>query len=287
MTTDQWYNNLYGPGNCYDQTVDCYNRGINEICSAADNFCYQQVENLYDIYLGRDEYDFRELEPDPFPPTFYIDYLNTDSVQAAIGAYVNFSESSTPVGNAFGSTGDDDREIGTVEALKALIKQGVKLVMYFGDADYNCNWLGGQVVAGEVNATGYTDAGFMNISSSDGVVHGQVRQSGTFAFVRIYESGHEVPFYQPLVALEVLNRTIHGLDIETGMTSVNSTYRTSGPKVSSYQEGNATVQMEVVDTDEVYNTTTAQPQNGTSTRKRMKRDFETVKGRGWLAADEK
>ncbi|KAI1611383.1 carboxypeptidase D [Exophiala viscosa] len=284
---DQWYNNLYGPGNCYDQTVDCYNSGLNEICSAADNFCYEEVEYLYDIYLGRDEYDFRELVPDPFPPEFYVDYLNTDSVQAAIGAYVNFTESSTPVGNAFGSTGDDDREIGTVEALKALIKQGVKLVMYFGDADYICNWLGGQVVAGEVNATGYTDAGFVNISSSDGVVHGQVRQSGTFAFVRIYESGHEVPFYQPLVALEMLNRTIHGLDIETGMTSVGASYRTSGPKASTYQEGNATVQMEVVDTDEVYNTTTSQPQNGTSTKKRTKRDFETVKGRGWLVSDEK
>ncbi|KAK4948158.1 hypothetical protein LTR10_013213 [Elasticomyces elasticus] len=284
---DQWYNNLYGPGNCYDQTVDCYARGIDEICSAADNFCFQEVENLYDIYLGRDEYDFRELEPDPFPPTFYIDYLNTDSVQAAIGAYVNFTESSTPVGNAFGSTGDDDREIGTVEALKALIAKGVKLVMYFGDADYNCNWLGGQVVAGEVNATGYTDAGFVNISSTDGVVHGQVRQSGTFAFVRIYESGHEVPFYQPLVALEVLNRTIYGLDIETGMTSVGASYRTSGPTVSTYQEGNATVQMEVVPVDDVYNTTTAQPQNGTSSRKRMKRDYETVKGRGWLITDEK
>ncbi|KIV81081.1 hypothetical protein PV11_08531 [Exophiala sideris] len=284
---DQWYNNLYGPGNCYDQTVDCYARGIDEICSAADNFCFQEVENLYDIYLGRDEYDFRELEPDPFPPTFYIDYLNTDSVQAAIGAYVNFTESSTPVGNAFGSTGDDDREIGTVEALKALIAKGVKLVMYFGDADYNCNWLGGQVVAGNVNATGYADAGFVNISSTDGVVHGQVRQSGTFAFVRIYESGHEVPFYQPLVALEVLNRTIYGLDIETGMTSVGASYRTSGPKVSTYQEGNATVQMEVVPVDDVYNTTTAQPQNGTSSRKRMKRDFETVKGRGWLVTDEK
>lgn len=34
---------------------------------AADNFCYAEVENLYDVYLKRDEYDVRELTPDPFP----------------------------------------------------------------------------------------------------------------------------------------------------------------------------------------------------------------------------
>ncbi|KAK5452386.1 hypothetical protein LTS15_007452 [Exophiala xenobiotica] len=308
---DQWYNNLYGPGNCYDQTVDCNERGINEICTAADNFCLAQVENLYDIYLGRDEYDFRYLMPDPFPPTYYVDYLNTGKVQAAIGAYVNYTESNSAVGSAFGTTGDDDREIGTVEALKKLLARGVKLVMYFGDADYNCNWLGGQVVASHVNATGYGAAGFVNISSSDGVVHGQVRQSGDFAFVRIYESGHEVPFYQPLVALEVLNRTVLGVDVATGKKKVGgmgSGYRTSGPKVSTYHEGNATVQFDVVPTDAVYNVTTAMPQNGTTgggggggemsnkkkkkqkqkqkRRKRTKRDFVTAKKGRWVLMDE-
>ncbi|KAL6245586.1 hypothetical protein RBB50_007585 [Rhinocladiella similis] len=305
---DQWYNNLYGPGNCYDQTVDCNARGINEICTAADNFCLNQVENLYDIYLGRDEYDFRYLMPDPFPPTYYVDYLNTESVQAAIGAYVNYSESNSAVGNAFGSTGDDDREIGTVEALKKLLARGVKLVMYFGDADFNCNWLGGQVVASHVNASGYADAGFVNISTSDGVVHGQVRQSGSFAFVRIYESGHEVPFYQPLVSLEMLNRTMHGFDIATGKTKVDKNYKTSGPKVSSYHEGNATVQFDVVPESAVYNVTTSSPQNGTSSsseegsrrrmakskskknkrskRLRTKRDLLNAKEKRWVLLDD-
>lgn len=30
-TKDQLYNAMYGPGNCYDRTLDCYNRGINEV----------------------------------------------------------------------------------------------------------------------------------------------------------------------------------------------------------------------------------------------------------------
>lgn len=115
---DQWYLNLYGKGNCYDQTLDCNTRKIDSICTAADNFCYEQVENLYDIYLERDEYDFRYMMPNPFPPIYYVDYLNTAEVQEAIGAYVNFTESNAAVSGAFGATGDDDREIGVMAALK-------------------------------------------------------------------------------------------------------------------------------------------------------------------------
>ncbi|KIX05720.1 uncharacterized protein Z518_03692 [Rhinocladiella mackenziei CBS 650.93] len=261
---DQMYNNLYGAGNCYEQTVDCNTRGINEICSAADNFCYQQVEYLYDIYLERDEYDFRYLTPNPFPPAYYVDYLNTERVQAAIGAYVNYTEFSSAVGNAFASTGDDDREIGTVAALRDVLAADVSVTMYFGDADYNCNWLGGQVVADHVNATGYSSAGFTNITTSDGIVHGQVKQSGKFAFVRIYESGHLVPFFQPLVALEMVERVIAGKDIATGKASVGASYRTRGTKLSTFQEGNATVQFDVTPMDNVYNTTTNMPQNATA-----------------------
>lgn len=43
--------------------------------------------------------------PDPFPPRFYVDYLNTPKVQSAIGAYVNFSEFSPTTGDAFATTG--------------------------------------------------------------------------------------------------------------------------------------------------------------------------------------
>jgi carboxypeptidase C (cathepsin A) len=30
----------------------------------------------------------------------------------------------------------------------------------------------------------------------DGTEYGEVRQYGNFSFARIYESGHEVPYYQ-------------------------------------------------------------------------------------------
>ena len=52
------------------------------------------------------------------------------------------------------------------------------------------NWLGGEVVSNEVGQPGFQYSGYTNVSTSDGIVHGQVKQSGAFSFVRIYESGH-------------------------------------------------------------------------------------------------
>lgn len=134
------YNALYAPGGCVEQTQNCYKTGDNDICGKADGFCAFFVEYELGRYANRDEYDFRELTPDPFPYNFYSDYLNTPKVQQAIGSFVNYSDYSGTVGSSFGTTGDDDREDGTVEAVRALVKQGVYVVQYTGDADYNCNW---------------------------------------------------------------------------------------------------------------------------------------------------
>ncbi|SNX85794.1 probable carboxypeptidase 2 [Melanopsichium pennsylvanicum] len=255
------YNNIFGPGNCLDQIRDCYATGTNQVCSTADTFCANNVESLLDNYANRDEYDIPELSPDPFPYSFYVDYLNTPALQEAIGAFQNFSESSSTVSNAFGNTGDDGREDSTIEDMRSLLDQGVQVVMYAGDADYNCNWLGGEVIAEQVNHQNFEQAGYEDLQTTDGVAHGQVKQSGLFSFVRIYHSGHEVPFYQPLAALEMFERVLNSTDIATGKTRVSrgSCYMTSGPEKSMYREGNSTVLFEVLPVNATYNHTTNAP----------------------------
>ena len=111
----------------------------------------------------------------------------------------------------------------------------------------------------DVNQPHFDKAGYVNITTSDGVVHGQVKQSGAFSFVRIYESGHEVPFYQPLVSLEIFERAIAGRDIATGHVDVHNGYITLGPAESTYREGNSTVQFSVVNATATYNVTTGEP----------------------------
>jgi hypothetical protein len=105
-----------------------------------------------------------------------------------------------------------------------------------------------------INAPGYSTAGFVNITTSDNIVHGQVKQSGLFSFLRIYESGHEVPFYQPLASLEIFERALKQVDIETGGCKVDAAYKTVGTPTSTYREGNATIQFEVTPKNATYNT---------------------------------
>lgn len=265
------FNNMYGPHNCLDQLQHCNSFPYatnsssgegDQVCATADTFCLNNVESFFDIVTSRDEYDVRYLAPNPFPYSFYEDYLNTAKVQSAIGAFTNFSASSPVTGAAFAATGDDAREIGVTAATEYLIDHNVTMILYFGDTDYVCNWIAGEAFAKSLsNIPLYTDgtAGWTNISSSDNVVHGGVVTAGKFSFVRIYESGHEVPFYQPLVSLEMLNRTLHGIDIATGQNIVTDDYVTTGAAESTFVAGNATVQYDVVPLNATYNVTTNEP----------------------------
>lgn len=101
-------------------------------------------------------------------------------------------------------------------------------------------------------------------------MHGQVRQSNLYSFVRIYESGHEVPFYQPLAALELFERALARKDIATGKHSVTSHggYKTNGTPTSDFREGNSTIVMEVLSSDATYNTTLNGPNPSTSSKTR-------------------
>lgn len=255
-TQKQLYENVYGPGKCIDGLKKhCSGvTGDDAACNDADVFCANNVEGFFDDIPQRDEYDLRELSPDPFPYSFYVDYLNTAKVQEAIGAYTNFTESSNTVGQAFSLTGDDGRELGTVKAVQSLLKRGIAVALYAGDADYNCNWLGMEKIAEMIEAPGFNKAGYVNVTTSDNEVHGQVKQSRKFSFTRVYESGHEVPFYQPVMALEMFERVIHGRDIATGKAHAGKCYRTLGSPKSTYREGNGTVQWQVIAPNITYDT---------------------------------
>lgn len=71
----------------------------------------------------------------------------------------------------------------------------------------------------------------------NGGEYGEVRQYGNFSFMRIYEAGHEVPFYQPEASLELFRRVLGNLDIATGQTTLTGTYNTTGQPNATHSEG--------------------------------------------------
>ena len=112
------------------------------------------------------------------------------------------------------------------------------MALYYGDADYLCNWFGGEAVSLAVNYThadAFRSAGYVPFTV-DGVEYGEVRQAGNFSFLRMYESGHEVPYYQPKGSLEFFRRVLENKTIADGSLQVTETYVTNGTANATHTE---------------------------------------------------
>jgi hypothetical protein len=84
-----------------------------------------------------------------------------------------------------------------------------------------CNWFGDRAVslaAQYKHSAKFAKAGYTPVVV-DGVEYGETREYGNFNFTRVYESGVEVPYYQPIAAQQLFNRRINMFDIVTGTIS--------------------------------------------------------------------
>jgi carboxypeptidase C (cathepsin A) len=82
-----------------------------------------------------------------------VDYLNMASTQNALGVNLNYtSTSSEAVFLGFDYTGDFVYK-SLLADLEGLLDKGVRVALVYGDADYICNYMGGEAVSKEVNYT--------------------------------------------------------------------------------------------------------------------------------------
>ena len=110
--------------------------------------------------------------------------------------------------------------------------------MFSGDADFICNWFGGQAVSLALNWTHsaeFAAAGYAPFVVN-GTEYGEVREYENLSFLRVYEAGHEVPYYQPKASLALFNRTLEHLDIATGLEKVTAEYETTGNANATHTE---------------------------------------------------
>ncbi|PIA97398.1 Carboxypeptidase S1 A [Cercospora beticola] len=204
---------------------------VAAICAEAGNMCRDNVESLYYAYGDRGTYDIRHPSADPTPESYFGDYLNQAKIQNAIGVSLNYTTSNTDIYFQFQSTGDYIYP-NFLEDLEEILNSGVRVALMYGDADYICNWFGGEAVSKEVNYT-YTKefnaAGYEPFVWGPGKVQaGETREYGNFSFTRIYEAGHEIPYYQPGPSLAMFERVISGLAMSDGAEPVTANLTTTG-----------------------------------------------------------
>lgn len=231
-------------------------------CSAAQKTCNKLTADYVDA--GYYVYDIRQKVPSPDPPAAYQEYLNTPNVLASIGAEVNYTESSRYVQEGFIATGDSIYG-GMTQDLAYLLSNNIRVALIYGDADYICNWYGGQAVSLAVAAllpdypsfqqepaiasassgavaaatatpyaTGFPAAGYAEIVVNNTYVGGAVRQYGNLSFSRVYNSGHFVGYFQPETAFAIFTRVIQGTNVATGEDIDLSTFGSTGPANATF-----------------------------------------------------
>lgn len=233
------------PNGCRDWIQSCKDslsqdpgtQGTYFTCASASSICRSLVEGPYYTYSGRGIYDIRHPFDDPTPPSYFVDFLNLASTQEALGVNINYTSfTSTTVSNGFQLTGDLMYPF--ISDLEEILSYGVRVAMIYGDADYVCNWFGGEALSLSLNYThseSFRAAGYVPFLV-DGVEYGETREYGNFSFTRIYESGHEVPYYQPVASLEIFKRVLQGLVIPDGSKAITAEYQTNGTAKATHTE---------------------------------------------------
>ena len=201
----------------------CQSSGSNSDCQTSDQTCANEIENPLTQSRANgglaafdfDVYDVRAPSADPNPPSTYSTYLQQPSVVKAIGAKSTYQECPDAVYNKFSSTGDNSRSF--LPQLSSVIAAGVQTVVWAGDADFICNWLGSQAVANAVDFVGADSfrAQPLQPYNVGGKPAGEFKTAagGSFSFLRVFGAGHEVPFYTPQLALQVFEQTMRGVGL--------------------------------------------------------------------------
>ncbi|KAJ1851438.1 hypothetical protein LPJ73_003036 [Coemansia sp. RSA 2703] len=190
---------------CVDLQAEPWRKSA--VCANADRTCNEALGlttmvSTYDVRPGA------RLVPDD-----YVEYLRTGEFTSAVGVddnVVRYEECSDDVFDGFSATGDEVSR-SAVAALEFLLDARVPVLLYSGDADFICNWYGTLKVAKALQWQGQTKfretrpvAWAWPAKSGRRVDAGQLTQVDNLAFLRVYEAGHEVPYYQPQASLYML-----------------------------------------------------------------------------------
>ncbi|KAK4286416.1 hypothetical protein QN277_002974 [Acacia crassicarpa] len=196
---------------CLQHIQDCGNKG-GKACETAFFACnddiFEQIltaagnVNYYDIRKKCDKpgcYDFSSMET----------FLNKEEVREALGVgdmrYVSCNEK---VYSAMRNDWMKNLEVG----IPSLLEDGIRMLVYEGEKDLICNWLGNERWVDSMKWSG--QAAFMaspNVSFVvDGQEAGKLRSHEPLSFLKIHEAGHLVPMDQPKAALEMLTRWMQG-----------------------------------------------------------------------------
>mmetsp|Transcript_2469 Transcript_2469/g.6230 ORF Transcript_2469/g.6230 Transcript_2469/m.6230 type:complete len:203 (-) Transcript_2469:69-677(-) len=154
--------------------------------------------NVYDMRIRCEKpplcYDFSNIST----------YLNNPDVKRILGVEKKWTECDKGVQLSLIS----DFMKNYQQRIPELLEAGIEVLIYAGDQDYICNWLGNKAWTLALDWSGRQafnqaeDEPFM----VDGKEVGKLRSANGFSFMQVYQAGHMVPRDQPEAALGMLRK---------------------------------------------------------------------------------
>jgi len=135
-------------------------------------------------------------------------WLNNETVQAALGVSKKWEECNNLVNKMF----ESDWMVDYQTKLPPMLENGIRGLIYAGDQDFICNWLGNQAWSLALNWTHTADfnKAAVNDWTPDGTWRGKIRTSNGFTFLQVFEAGHMVPMNQPQSAWLMVKEYLSG-----------------------------------------------------------------------------
>lgn len=204
---------------CESMIKSCYDSESPWVCVPASIYCNNAQIGPYQR-TGQNVYDIRGKCEDSSNLCYkgmgwVSEYLNKESVRNALGAEVDgYDSCNFDINRNFLFNGDWFKPYHRL--VPGLLEQ-IPVLIYAGDADFICNWLGNQAWSNALEWPGQKEFSSKKLeplkvvnNEHVGKEIGQIKSHGNFTFTRIYGAGHMVPMDQPEAGLEFFNRWIGG-----------------------------------------------------------------------------
>ncbi|KAL0460147.1 UNVERIFIED_CONTAM: Serine carboxypeptidase 3 [Sesamum latifolium] len=180
-------------------------------CVSAYMVCNNIFNRIVDISGGKNYYDIRKTCDGDLCYDFskMEDFLNQKSGRESLGVGdIDFVSCSSTVYESMVTDWMRNLEVG----IPALLEDGIQLLVYAGEYDLICNWLGNSrwVHAMEWSGQKQFVAAPTTPFSVDAVEAGLQKGHRPLTFLKVHNAGHMVPMDQRKASLEMLRRWIQG-----------------------------------------------------------------------------
>lgn len=187
-------------------------------CNAAMNFCMQELRAPF-LASGKNRYDMtKKCREDTicYPEITYIqEYMNHPDVRALLGIDPsrNFTYLSQEVYDAYITSLDQIQS--SHYYVTALLERNVRVLIYVGTYDFDCNWLGNERFTLGLEWSGQREFAVQPLREweVEGKLAGRVRTAQGLMFATIQGGGHMTAHDKPKEALELVNRWMAGQDL--------------------------------------------------------------------------